>query len=628
MWKEAKIKWLIACSIFIGIFEFLSLAGIRLQDQIALPFFLIFTLIFGYQALWHGLKALISFDMRSINALMLIAVTGAFYLREYPEGTIVIILFSLAERLEDVGIEQSQSAIDKLMNRMPKTAQVKGKYQEIPIDQVVIGETILIKPFEMIPLDGIVKYGSSFVDEAAITGEPIFKDKREGDLVFAGTLNKQGFLEVAVTKISSESVLAKIKELTFEGFKNKSETQQFIEKFSRYYTPGIIFLALFWALFPWLFLNKPFDEGFYQSIVLLVIACPCALVISTPISIFSAIGNASASGALIKGGKYLEVIGQIKAIGLDKTRTLTYGKPVVTDIVPFGKTTKEHLLSCAAGIEYYSEHPLAQSITESAKQQKFNPHKVENFESVVGKGAKADCLVCDTKHHCIGKLQFILEEHKVSDEVIERIEELQNQGKTVIVVSTHKNVEGIIALEDEVRADGKKLINDLLSMGITPVMLTGDHLNSAQAVAKSIGIDEFKADLLPEGKSKAIRELIKKYGTVAMFGDGINDAPALAISSVGISISTLGSETALEAASIVILNDRLDLIPYLVRLGQRTLKTIKLNTLFALTIKFLVVGLALLGFANLALAIFADVGVTIIVILYSLRLLDSQLEQQ
>lgn len=622
MWKESKLIWLGIGAVFITVFEFLSLAGIRLPDRIALPFFLAFTLIFGYQTLWHGLQALIHLNFRSINALMLIAVSGAFYLKEYPEGAIVIILFTLAERLEDLGIEKSQSALDKLINKMPKIAQVKGKDHEIPIDKVQIGEIVLVKPFNMIPLDGIVKSGVSFVDEASITGEPIAKDKRDGDLVFAGTLNKNGFLEIEVTKTSSDSTLAKIKELTFKAFKNKSETQKFIEQFSRYYTPTIIILAFFWTLFPWLVLLKPFDQGFSQAIILLVIACPCALVISTPISIFSAIGNASSSGVLIKGGKYLEIIGQIKAIALDKTRTLTYGEPIVTDVIPYGQTTKEELLSCAAGIEAFSEHPLAQGITDSAKQQQFNPHKVENFESIVGKGAKADCLVCDEKHHCIGKLEFILEEHAVSPEIIQKIDELQKHGKTVIVMSSHKEVEGIIALEDRIRPDSVNLVSKLHSMGITSVMLTGDHANVAEAVAKRIGIHQVKSNLLPEDKSKCISELVKQYGVVAMFGDGINDAPALAVANVGISMSSLGSDTALEAASIVLLNDRLNLIPFLICLGKKTLTTIKANTIFAISIKFLFVGLALFGFANLALAIFADVGVTILVIAYSLRLMN------
>lgn len=621
MWKETKLIWLGIGALFIAVFEFLSLGGIRLPDHIALPFFLIFTLIFGYQTLWHGLQALVSFHFRSINALMLIAVSGAFYLGEYPEGAIVIILFTLAERLEDIGIEKSQSAIDALISKMPKKVQIKGKEEPVPIEQVQIGEIILVKPFNTLPLDGVVTSGISFVDQAAITGEPIAKDKREGDLVFAGTLNKNGFLEVEVTKSSSDSTLARIKKLTCSTDKNKGETQKFIEKFSGYYTPTIIILALIWTLFPWLILHQSFDAGFSQAIILLVIACPCALVISTPISIFSALGNASSSGALIKGGKYIEIIGQIKAIALDKTRTLTYGEPCVTDIILFGNRTKEELLSCAAGIEAFSEHPLAQSITDAAKVQQYNPHKVENFESIVGKGAKADCLVCDEKHHCIGKLAFILEEHKVPQEIIQTIEELQKQGKTVVVISSHKEVEGIIALEDKIRPDSGELILKLRSMGIIPIMLTGDHPHAAEAVAKRIGIDLVKADLLPEDKSEAISALVKQYGVVAMFGDGINDAPALSLASVGISMSSLGSDTAIEAASIVLLNDRLSLIPCLVSLGRKTLQTIKVNTLFAITVKFLIVALALFGYANLGLAIFADVGVTILVILYSLRIM-------
>jgi len=407
-WNNSKLRWLGLGAVCVAVFEFLSLSGIRLPDSIALPFFLTFNLFFGYETLWHGLKALVSFNFKSINALMLIAVAGAFYLKEYPEGAIVIILFTLAEKLKDIGIEKSQSAFDTLISKMPTKVQVKGQEKEMLVDEVKIGEIIFIKPFNTIPLDGIVKAGISFVDEAAITGEPIAKDKREGDLVFAGTLNKNGFLEIEVTNKSADSTLAKIKDLTFNAMQNKSDTQKFIEKFSKYYTPTIILLALLWTFIPWLFLQQPFDKGFSQAITLLVIACPCALVISTPISIFSAIGNASSAGALIKGGKYLEIIGQIKAIALDKTRTLTYGEPVVTDIIPFGTTTHDDLLSCAAGIEAFSEHPLAQSITDRAKQQRLDFHKIENFESIVGKGAKADCLVCDEKHHCIGKLAFIL----------------------------------------------------------------------------------------------------------------------------------------------------------------------------------------------------------------------------
>ncbi|SPJ31606.1 heavy metal translocating P-type ATPase [Candidatus Protochlamydia amoebophila] len=622
MWNEPKILWLIAGTLFIAVFEFLSLGGIHLPKEIALPFFLTFTLFFGRETLWHGLKALFNLNFKSINLLMFIAVVGAFYLGEYPEGTIVIILFTLAERLEDVGIAKSQSAIDSFLNKIPKTVFIKD--QELPIDisQVKIGTVVLIKPGQMIPLDGIVKSGSSFVDESAITGEPLAKDKRTGDELFAGSLNKQGFIEMEVSKTASDSTIEKIRELTFHATKHKAKTQQFIEIFSQFYTPFVILLATFWTFFNWQVLHQPFNQGLADALALLVIACPCALVISTPISIFSAIGHASSKGALIKGGKYLEAMGQVNAMAIDKTRTLTKGQPIVTHVIPFGNHSKELLLSCAAGIEKLSEHPLAQSIVQAAQIENLTPHPVENFESFIGKGAKADCLICDDKHHCIGKLEFILEEHHLPQDFIDLIDAYQKKGKTVVAVSTHKKVEGIIVLEDEIRSDSAQFIADLKQLQVYPIMLTGDHLNVAHSIAQQVGIQVVKANLLPQDKSKAIEELLKEYRTVAMFGDGVNDAPALALSSVGISMSSLGSDTALEAASIVILNDNLSLIPYLIKLGRKTLSTIKINITFALSVKILFIILALLSISNLALAIFADVGVTLLVILNSLKLMN------
>ncbi|WP_213106235.1 heavy metal translocating P-type ATPase [Candidatus Protochlamydia amoebophila] len=622
MWNEPKILWLIVGTLFIAVFEFLSLGGIHLPKEIALPFFLTFTLFFGRETLWHGLKALFNLNFKSINLLMFIAVVGAFYLGEYPEGTIVIILFTLAERLEDVGIAKSQSAIDSFLNKIPKTVFIKD--QELPIDisQVKIGTVVLIKPGQMIPLDGIVKSGSSFVDESAITGEPLAKDKRTGDELFAGSLNKQGFIEMEVSKTASDSTIEKIRELTFHATKHKAKTQQFIEIFSQFYTPFVILLATFWTFFNWQVLHQPFNQGLADALALLVIACPCALVISTPISIFSAIGHASSKGALIKGGKYLEAMGQVNAMAIDKTRTLTKGQPIVTHVIPFGNHSKELLLSCAAGIEKLSEHPLAQSIVQAAQIENLTPHPVENFESFIGKGAKADCLICDDKHHCIGKLEFILEEQHLPQDFIDLIDTYQKEGKTVVVVSTHKKVEGIIVLEDEIRSDSAQFVADLKQLQVYPIMLTGDHLNVAHSIAQQVGIQVVKANLLPQDKSKAIEELLKEYRTVAMFGDGVNDAPALALSSVGISMSSLGSDTALEAASIVILNDNLSLIPYLIKLGRKTLSTIKINITFALLVKILFIVLALLSISNLALAIFADVGVTLLVILNSLKLMN------
>ena len=613
---------LIFAAILLGFLEFLSLIGIDLPSPIAFPFYLGMSVIFGYKTLIHGFRSLFRLNFKSIDLLMVIAVMGAFYLREYPEGAIVIILFTLAESLEDFGIAKSQSSLDALVNQMPKTVLLKGATTPLEISNVKIDDVILIKPSQYIPLDGVVVDGNSYVDESSITGEPLAKDKRPGDSVFAGTWNKQGFLEIKVKKIASDSTLQKIRDITFNATQNKAETQKFIEYFSQFYTPIVILLALFWMLFTWLWLHRPFDQGFGEALTLLVIACPCALVISTPISIFAAIGNASSSGALIKGGRFLEAIGQIKALALDKTRTLTYGKPLVSKIIPFGQNvTIEHLLSCAAGIELLSEHPLAQSIVQAAQQKNLVPHPVKNFESVMGKGAKAECLVCDDQHHCIGKLEFILEEHHVPQSIIDMIDTYQREGKTVIVISTSKEVEGLIIVEDELRADSLSLIESLKKLNVHPVMLTGDHDSVAQSVGKSLGINDVKASLLPEDKAECIKELISKYQSVGMFGDGVNDAPALALANVGISMSSLSSDTALEVASIVLLNDRLNLIPFLIQLGRKAIQTIKFNTFLAITVKMIFIFLALAGLSNLAMAIFADVGMTLIVIFVSLRLL-------
>lgn len=618
--KDNKFRWLIFSLFIVGIFEILSLSGWNLPSNIAIPFFLGIVLLIGHKTIINGLKALVHFNFKSISLLIVIAMFGAFYIGKYVEAAIVIVLFNLAEILEEHGIETSKAALSSLAERMPKMAFVKKLGRAVAVEEVNIDDEIIVKPGEMIPLDGIVTTGFTAVDEAAITGEPIPKDKMKDDQVFAGTLNKQGYIEVKVTKPAKNTILAKIQEITSQAFQQKAQTHKFIETFSSYYTPSIIVLAFLWAVIPPYFFSVPFPHSLQEALSLLVIACPCALVISTPVSIYSAIGNAASKGILIKGGRYLEAMGKIKAIALDKTRTLTYGAPAVTDVIPFGKQTREDILSCAAGIESRSEHPLAQSVVEAAREENLTLHPIENFQIKVGKGAQADCLVCEDKHHCVGKLELILEEHQVQNEVLEKIDFLQKQGKTIILICTHKAVEGIIGLQDKIRPESKQMIVDIKNLGIIPVMLTGDHEMSALAVAQTIGIESVKANLLPEDKSKAIQELLSKYGAVAMVGDGINDAPALAIANVGITMSELGSQTAIETASIVILSEHLKHLSFLVRLGRKVIKTIRINTFLAISIKLIFIILALIGMSNLALAIFADVGVTVIVILISLRL--------
>lgn len=618
---DKKFVFLLAGVVLVVLLEILSLVGIDIPEPYAPIIFGVFVLGLGYPVLRNGLKALAKLQFSSINLLMTIAVLGAFYLGEYPEAAVVIVLFVLGERLEDIGIENSKSSLDQLVKKAPKTAFVKALNRSVAIDEVEIGTIVQVKPGEMIPLDGEIVTGETSVDEAAITGEPIPKDKHPGDTLFAGTLNQHGFVELKTTKISADTTFSKIIRLTFEASANKSETQKFIQKFSKRYTPAIIVLAILVFVVPVLGFQAEADHWLRQSITLLVIACPCALVISTPVAIYAAIGNASARGALVKGGKYIEALAGIKAIALDKTRTITYGRPIVSDVLPLEGISREELLACTAGAELFSEHPLAQAIVDRSRAEGFEPHRAEGFRSVMGKGAMAKCLVCEDETIYLGKLEFIREHQPVHQEAEVLVERLSDEGKTSVVVSFGNGVAGVIGLTDEVKPDSKQVIDELKQLGIETVMLTGDHHRAATYVANQVGISRVSGGLLPEGKSEAMQALLREFGAVAMVGDGINDAPALARSTVGIAMGAVGSDTAIETANIALMNDKLSLIPFLIRLGRKTLSRIRFNTLGAIAVKVLFILLALAGYSHLVFAIAADVGVTLVVILTSLRLM-------
>lgn len=622
--QDKKFLLLLFAVAAVIILEILSLSGIHVPMPFAPFLFAAFILVIGHKVLISGIKALVKLKFSSINLLMLIAAIGAFYLGEYPEAAVVIVLYVLGERLEDIGIENSRSALDTLVSKSPKKALLKLSGEEVFIDTIPIGTIIQVKPGNYIPLDGKIVSGETTIDESAITGEPIPKDKHVNDFAYAGTLNKHGFIEIETTKISAETIFSKIIKLTFEGQANKSETQKFIQSFSKIYTPCIIALSILVFIIPVLFNNGNADKWLNQAITLLVIACPCALVISTPVAIYAAIGNASNKGALIKGGKYVEALAKIKAIALDKTRTLTYGKPIVSDIIPLQNTDKEELLACAAGAEVFSEHPLAEAIIDAAKKEGFEPHAVEQFKSVAGKGAVAKCLVCEDEMIFVGKLSFVEEHQPISDEAKQIVEKLSSEGKTSVVISFGKGVAGILGLTDEIKPESKDAIHQIKQLQIEPMMLTGDHEQAAQYVAKHLGIKKVFGNLLPENKSEKIQQFISEYQYVAMVGDGVNDAPALALSTVGIAMATAGSDTAIETANIALMNDKLSLIPTLIRLSKKTLVQIKINTIGAVVVKLIFITLAFAGYSNLVLAIAADVGVTLLVILLSLRLMNTK----
>ncbi|TAH40078.1 MAG: cation-translocating P-type ATPase [Bacteroidetes bacterium] len=620
--NDKKFIFLLSAIAIVVALEVLSIIGINIPMPYAPLVFGAFILGIGYNVVWSGVKALFKLNFSNINLLMLIAVIGAFYLKEFPEAAVLVVLYVLGERLEDIGIENSKSALDELVSKAPKTAFVKTENANIVIDKIAVGTIIQVKPGEMIPLDGRIISGETTIDEAAITGEPIPKDKHTGDNLFAGTLNKNGFIEVETTKLSVDTTFSKIIRLTFEAQANKSETQKFIQQFAKYYTPAMILLSLLLFLIPVYVLQMDFNHWLQQAITLLVIACPCALVISTSVAIYAAIGNASSKGALVKGGKYIEAMAQIKAIALDKTRTITFGNPIVSDVVPLNGTSREELLACTAGAEIFSEHPLAQAIVDASKKEGFEPHKTEAFKSIMGKGATAKCLVCEDETIYVGKLDFIKENQHIDSEAEKIVEQLSSQGKTSVVVSFGDGVAGIIGLMDEIKPDSAVALKEIEAMNIEPIMLTGDSEKAANYVAKQVGIKRIFGNMLPENKSEKIKELLVQYGKVAMVGDGINDAPALAQSTVGIAMGAAGSDTAIETANIALMNDRLTLIPFLIRLSRATLKRIKINTIGAIAVKLIFITLAFIGYSNLVLAIAADVGVTLIVIFTSLRLVN------
>ncbi len=619
--KNKKFIWLLASLIIIIPFLVLSYFDKHLYLWIELPLFLIIIGAAGWKIFYSGLKSLIRLRFSNINLLMTIAVAGSFYLRQFEEAVIIVILFSISESLEDFGIERSQNSLKSLIEKSPKSAAVKDRNENIPIDNIDVGEVIIIKPGDIIPMDGVVVLGNSIVDESTITGEPIPKSIFAGNPVYAGTQNGNGYLEIKVTKKAKDNTLSKIIELTYKATEKKTSSQKFIEKFAKYYSPSVLGIAVLLVIIPFFVLKQPFDYWFTQALTLLIISCPCALVISTPVTIFSAIGNATRNGILVKGGKYLEDMGRIKAIALDKTKTLTKGEPVVSDIVTYNGYDRKDVLACAAGLESFSEHPIAISILNKAKEEGIDMHRFSDFKSVTGKGVAGTCAICNHKDY-LGNLSFIKEQLKINidKEIIDKVNEFEVQGKTAIVMSENNVITGIIAITDEIRKESAGLINSLENLDVTPIILTGDNKDSAEYIASNLGIKKVKAGLLPEDKAGEIERLRKEYGYVAMLGDGVNDAPALATASVGISMGAVGSDVAIENSDIALMNDNLLNIPYTIRLGKKSYNVIKFNIYSAIIIKFVFMVLALAGLSNLSLAIVADVGLTIFVVINGLRL--------
>jgi len=579
-------------------------------------------LIGGFSLFLKGFKnlAVLRFDM---NTLMTVAIIGAATIGEWGEGATVVFLFAISEALERYSMEKARQSISSLMDIAPKEATVRknGQDIQIPVEDIQIGDIMIVKPGQKLAMDGEIVKGTSSINQAAITGESIPVTKSVGDEVFAGTLNEEGLLEVKVTKTVEDTTIAKIIHLVEEAQAERAPSQAFVDRFAKYYTPMIMLLALGVAVIPPLFFGGDWNAWVYEGLAILVVGCPCALVVSTPVAIVTAIGNAARNGVLIKGGIHLEEAGSLSAIAFDKTGTLTRGVPVVTDLIPLQSHSADECLSIAATLEKGSQHPLASAIVRKAEEEELSLPDVEDFSSITGKGVKA---TVNSSEYYIGSPRLFEELLSIGrmKDIQSQIEKLQHEGKTVMILGTSEQALALIAVADEVRETSKDVIQKLHAIGIKKtIMLTGDNKATAHAIGEKVGITDIKGELLPQDKLEAIKQLKKSGQRVGMVGDGVNDAPALATATVGIAMGGAGTDTALETADIALMADDLEKLPFTIKLSRKALQIIKQNITFSLAIKLIALLLVVPGWLTLWIAIFADMGATLIVTLNGLRLL-------
>ena len=572
-----------------------------------------------------GLQNLLRFEF-DMKTLMTVAVIGGAIIGEWAEVAIVVILFAISEALERFSMDRARQSIRSLMDIAPKEALVRRNGQEIMIhvDDIAVGDIMIVKPGQKIAMDGVVVSGYSAVNQAAITGESVPVEKTVDNEVFAGTLNEEGLLEVEITKLVEDTTISKIIHLVEEAQGERAPSQAFVDKFAKYYTPIIMIIAALVAIVPPLFFDGSWETWIYQGLAVLVVGCPCALVISTPISIVSAIGNAAKKGVLVKGGVYLEEMGALKAIAFDKTGTLTKGVPAVTDYNVLNKQINEkELLSIITALEYRSQHPLASAIMKKAEEENitYSDVQVEDFSSITGKGIKG--IVNGTTYY-IGSPKLFKEllTNDFDKDLEQNVTTLQNQGKTAMIIGTEKEILAVIAVADEVRESSKEILQKLHQLGIKKtIMLTGDNKGTANAIGGQVGVSDIEAELMPQDKLDFIKQLRSEYGNVAMVGDGVNDAPALAASTVGIAMGGAGTDTALETADVALMGDDLRKLPFTVKLSRKTLNIIKANITFAIAIKFIALLLVIPGWLTLWIAILSDMGATLLVALNGLRLM-------
>ena len=560
----------------------------------------------------------------NINALMSIAVTGAMAIGSWPEAAMVMFLFTLAEVIEAKSLDRARNAIRGLLDLTPETATVQqadGSWVLTDVKAIALGALVRVRPGERIALDGILISGNSAVNQAPITGESLPVDKIVGDEVFAGTINQTGSFEYKVTAEATHSTLARIIHAVEAAQGSRAPTQRFVDQFAKIYTPAVFLLAVLVAVLPPLLMAQSWQEWIYKALVMLVIACPCALVISTPVTIVSGLAAAARKGILIKGGAFLEAGRSMKVLAVDKTGTLTYGKPAQTDFFALSSNDK-HIHEIAISLAARSDHPVSLAIAHANQEQKNDLKTVDSFEAILGRGVKG---VIEGNLYYLGNHRLIEELGLCSDDIENRLLPLEQQGKTAVLLTNQTEVLAIIAVADTVRETSKQAIDELHQLGVITIMLTGDNQHTAKAIGKQVGVDEIMGNLLPEDKLKIIDSRLKKDPNVkvGMVGDGINDAPALARASIGFAMGAAGTDTAIETADVALMDDDLRKIATFIRLSKSTALILTQNIVLALGIKAIFLVLTFTGQATMWMAVFADMGASLLVVANGLRLLRS-----
>jgi len=609
--KADIIRFGLGALIFIAAYVF------KFPKTIDMILYVVSYIVVGGDVLIRSIKNIGKGQIFDENFLMAVATIGAFAIKEYPEAVSVMIFYQIGEFLQDAAVEKSRKSISALMDIKPQFANLikDEKALKVNPDKVLVGDIILVKPGEKIPLDGTVIEGESMLDTSAVTGESVPRRVEPQSEVFSGSINKEGLLKIEVNKVFKDSTVSKILDLVENASSKKAVTEKFITKFARYYTPTVVGIALILAIVPPLVIkDAAFSNWIYRALVFLVASCPCAIILSVPLSFFGGIGSASKKGILVKGGNYIEALKNIDTVVFDKTGTLTEGKFNVNKIEAYNEFSKEQLLEYAAYVESFSNHPIALSIC-NAYGQNIEKSSIANYKEVSGFGVKAEV---SGKVVYIGNANFM----KQNEIDISKVDLAEVFG-TVVHAAVDGVYAGYIVISDNIKKDTIKAINELKSIGIKTVMLTGDSKKPASIVANKIGIDEVFSELLPQDKVQKIEEIYSKRpdSKIAFVGDGINDAPVLARADVGISMGSVGSDAAVEASDVVIMNDELHKIYTSIKIAKKTNRVVWQNIVFAIGVKLIVLVLGALGYANIWEAVFADTGVSLIAVVNSLRIL-------